>query len=269
VLLRDAHQRNLFSADTLSMIEGALQVSEMHARDVMIPRGHMVVLPYEARLDKLLDIVVDSGHSRFPVVGGSRDDVLGILLAKDLLAFYAKGGTPQAFSIRDMMRPVIRVPESKRLNILLREFRTSRNHMAVVVDEYGGVAGLVTIEDLIEEIVGDIDDEHDIEQAVYIKPRKEGHTVHALIPIEEFNAYFKTDFSDEEFDTIGGMILKTLGHLPKRGEKCAVNGLVFEVMRADRRRIQLLRVRPDTGEDLSAEPDSRDENNEDHDTQSV
>jgi magnesium and cobalt transporter len=240
--LREAQQRNLFSAETLNMIEGALQVSEMPVRDVMIPRAQMIVLPYDGRLEDLLEIVVDSGHSRFPVIDDSRDDIQGILLAKDLLSFSARGG--RDFAIRDLLRPAMFIPESKRLNVLLREFRASRNHLAIVIDEYAGAAGLVTIEDVIEQIVGDIDDEHDIDEEIYIRPRERGYTVRALTPIEEFNAYFHCAFSDEEFDTIGGTLLKAFGHLPKRGEKLELNGFSFEVLRSDNRRIHVLRVKP-------------------------
>ncbi len=248
-LLRDAQQRNLFSVDSLRMIEGALEVSDMHVRDVMVPRAQMVTLPYEGGLGDLLEIIIDSGHSRFPVIGDNRDDVHGILLAKDLLMYCGRGEERKHFTIRDLLRPVVFIPESKRLNVLLREFRTSRNHIAVVIDEYGGVAGLVTIEDVIEEIVGDIDDEHDIGEEVFIKQRERGYTVRALAPVEEFNDYFKTRFSDEEFDTIGGIVMQAFGHLPKRGEKLDLDGFTFEVLRSDNRRIHLLRVIPQAAED--------------------
>lgn len=247
VLLRDAQQRHLLSNEALSMIEGALEVSDIHVRDIMIPRAQMVVLPYDALPEDFLPTIINSGHSRFPVVADNRDDVQGILLAKDLLAYFAQRHRQSEeaphFNMRDLLRPAVFIPESKRLNVLLREFRASRNHMAVVVDEYGGVAGLVTIEDVIEEIIGDIDDEHDADTAVYIKPRESGqHTVRALTPIEIFNNYFKADFSDEEFDTIGGVLLKAFGHLPKRKESVELGGFHFEVIRADRRRLHLLRV---------------------------
>jgi len=241
-LLQDAQQRNLFSAETLDMIEGALKVSEKHVRDVMIPRAQMVVLELHAPPDQLVKTIVESGHSRFPVIGENRDDVQGIFLAKDLLNYYAseKG---ENFNMRDVMRPPVFIPESKRLNVLLREFRTSRNHMAVIVDEYSGVAGLITIEDVIEEIVGEIDDEYDIDDQVFIKPARNGfYTVLALTPMAEFNEYFKSDLSDEGFDTISGLLLQAFGHLPKRGEKIELGGFNFEVTRANARRIQLLRV---------------------------
>lgn len=248
-LLNEVQQSGLFSRDALDMIEGALEVSDIHVRDIMIPRAQMVVLAYDDRPEEFLPEIVNSGHSRFPVIGDNRDDVQGILLAKDLLTYYAQfhrqTESPPEFNIRDLLRPVMFIPESKRLNVLLREFRSSRNHMAVVVDEYGGVAGLVTIEDVIEEIIGDIDDEHDSDTATYIKPREPGrYTVRALTPIEIFNDYFKSDFSDEEFDTIGGVLLKAFGHLPKRNESIELNGFHFQVVRADRRRLHLLRVQP-------------------------
>ncbi|RKZ36815.1 MAG: magnesium/cobalt efflux protein [Gammaproteobacteria bacterium] len=241
-LLRDAQQRNLFSTETLDMIEGALKVSEKHVRDVMIPRAQMVVLELHAPPDQLVKTIVESGHSRFPVIGENRDDVQGIFLAKDLLDYYASEKS-ENFNMRDVMRPPVFIPESKRLNVLLREFRTSRNHMAVIVDEYSGVAGLITIEDVIEEIVGEIDDEYDIDDQVFIKPAHDGfYTVLALTPMAEFNEYFKSDLSDEGFDTISGLLLQAFGHLPKRGEKIELGGFHFEVIRANARRIQLLRT---------------------------
>ena len=243
-LLHDAQQRELLSTETLSMIDGALKVSEQHVRDIMIPRSHMVVLELYEPPDQLVKTIVESGHSRFPVIGENRDDVQGIFLAKDLLEYYAKGEGNQ-FNMRDVMRPTVFIPESKRLNLLLREFRTSRNHIAIVVDEYSGVAGLVTIEDVIEQIVGDIDDEHDIDDQVFIKPNHQGfYSLLALTPIEEFNEYFKANLSDDEFDTISGLLLQAFGHLPKRGESIKLNGFYFQVVRANRRRIHLLRVKP-------------------------
>lgn len=243
-LLHDAKQRHLLSTETLGMVEGALQVSEKHVRDVMIPRSHMVVLELHAPPEHLVKTIIESGHSRFPVIGENRDDVQGIFLAKDLLDYYAKGGSSQ-FQMRDVMRPAVFIPGSKRLNVLLREFRTSRNHMAIVVDEYSGVAGLVTIEDVIEQIVGDIDDEHDIDDQIFIKPSRNGsYIVRALTPIEEFNEYFKADFGDEEFDTISGLLLQAFGRLPQRGESIELDGFRFEIVRTDNRRINLLRVKP-------------------------
>lgn len=252
-LLRDAKQRNLLGADTLGMVEGALKVTDIHVRDVIVPRSHMVVLNLHDPPDQLVKKIVESGHSRFPVIGENLDDVLGIFLAKDLLDYYANhhdglgDGNHDAsrFNMRDVMRPAVFIPESKRLNVLLREFRTSRNHMAIVVDEYGGVAGLVTIEDVIEQIVGDIDDEYDIDEEAFIKPTSNGwYSVSALTPIEDFNEYFKSELSDKEFDTISGLLLQAFGYLPKRGEKKELDGFHFEVTQTNGRRILALRVKP-------------------------
>lgn len=241
---RTAHHRNLLSSDVLAMIEGAIQVADMHVRDIMIPRAQMVVLEIDEPPEELSKIIVESGHSRFPVINDSRDNVQGIFLAKDLLDYYAFNSSHH-FNMRDVMRPAVFIPESKRLNVLLREFRTSRNHMAIVVDEYSGVAGLITIEDVIEQIVGDIDDEYDVDDQIFIKLRDNGlYTVKALTPIEDFNEYFKTQFSDDEFDTIGGLVLQAFGHLPKRGEKIELGNFSFEILRANNRRINLLRVKP-------------------------
>jgi magnesium and cobalt transporter len=242
-LLRDAQHRGLFTPDTLAMIEGSLQVSEMHVRDIMIPRAQMITLELNAPPEKLIQAIVESGHSRFPVIGENRDDVQGIFLAKDLLDYYASK-TQQPFNMREAMRPAVFIPESKRLNVLLRDFRSSRNHMAIVVDEYSGVAGLVTIEDVIEQIVGEIDDEHDFDDQVFIKQRGDNlYSVLALTPIEEFNEFFNTQLSDEEFDTIGGLVLQAFGHMPKRGESLDLEGFHFEVVRSNSRRIHLLRVK--------------------------
>jgi len=240
--LREAGARGLIDADALSMIEGVLEVADLQVRDIMVPRSQMVVLERDDPPEELLPVIVESGHSRFPVIGEDRDQVVGILLAKDLLRYFGEeeGG---AFDMRELLRPAVFVPESKRVNVLLKEFRVSRNHMAVVVDEYGGVSGLVTIEDVIEEIVGDIADEYDIEEDQTI--RREGerqYAVHALARIEDFNEYFGTGFSDEEFDTIGGLVMHQFGRLPKRGESVVIDGFDFRVLRSDRRRIDMLRV---------------------------
>ena len=240
-LLRDAQQRNLFDNYALAMIEGVFEISEEQVRDVMIPRSQMVVVDEDASLEEILATVVPSGHSRFPVIGDNRDEVIGILLAKDLLQFTSQSGGK--FNLHDIVRPAVFIPESKRLNTLLREFRTSRNHMAIVVDEYGGVAGLVTIEDVLELIVGEIDDEHDIEEGVNIRPQADNnYLVAALTEVEEFNEYFKVDFDDEEFDTVGGVVLGRLGHMPKRGEEVEFQGFRFKVLGADSRRIHRLLV---------------------------
>ncbi len=241
-VLRDAQRRALLDADQLAMIEGALHVSEMQVRDIMIPRSQMVVLRRDAELKELLAPVIESGHSRFPVIGDSRDDVIGILIAKDLLRYFGES-EQNRFNMRELMRPALFVPESKRLDVMLKEFRSSRNHLAVVVDEYGGVAGMVTIEDVLEQIVGEIDDEHDFDDDTFILSQREGSSiVKALTPIEDFNGYFQTTFSDEEFDTIGGLVAKQFGHMPRRGESVTIGQHRFEVVRADNRRIHLLMV---------------------------
>ncbi len=241
-LLRGAHQKNLFDADLLAMLEGVLQVDDMQVRDVMIPRSQVVVLERDASPEVLLRTVVESGHSRFPVTGEDRDEVVGIMLAKDLL-FYSFGLADKRFNVREILRPVIFVPESKRLNALLKEFRSSRVHMAIVVDEYGGVSGVVTIEDVLEQIVGEIDDEHDIEEEDTIRKHSEVHyTIKALTPVADFNEYFNTGFPDDEFDTIGGIVVSHIGRLPKRGERVVIGNLLFKVLRADSRRVHMLQL---------------------------
>lgn len=240
--LRSAAEAGVLGADALSMMEGVLGVADLQVRDIMVPRSQMVVLERDAPATDWLPAMVESGHSRFPVIGDDRDQVVGILLAKDLLRDYA-AGEQQAFEIREALRPAVFVPESKRLNVLLKEFRVSRNHMAIVVDEYGGVSGLVTIEDVIEEIVGEIADEYDIEEDQTI--RREGErqfAVAALARIEDFNEYFGTELSNEDYDTIGGLVMHQFGRLPRRGESLSMAGMEFRVLRADRRRIDLLRV---------------------------
>jgi magnesium and cobalt transporter len=241
-ILTDARDRGLIDADVLAMLEGVLEVSEIQVRDVMVPRSQMVVVHRDDPPEKILPVVIESGHSRFPVVGEDRDEVVGVLLAKDLLRYFAQDGGSQ-FDIRECLRPAVFIPESKRLNVLLKEFRVSHNHMAIVVDEYGGVSGLLTIEDVLEQIVGDIGDEYDVDEGEGI--RREGertYSVPALTRIEEFNETFGTRFSDEEFDTIGGLVLHELGRMPRRGEAVEIGGLELKVQRADRRRIETLRV---------------------------
>jgi len=240
-LLRSAYQRNLIDADALSIIEGALTVSEMQVRDIMIPRAQMDVIDIHEPVEKFIPQVIATAHSRFPVIDQNRDDVIGVLLAKDLLRHYA-GEEP--FNVREMLRPAIFVPESKRLNVLLREFRASRNHMAIVADEYGGVAGLVTIEDVLEQIVGDIEDEYDFDEASdNILPERGGrYRVKATTQIADFNAAFGTAFSDEEQDTVAGLVIAHLGRVPRRGESLSIAGLRFQVLRADSRRIYTLIV---------------------------
>jgi magnesium and cobalt transporter len=253
--LREASERGLFDGDALVMLEGVLAVADMQVRDIMVPRSQMVFIERDEPPDRLVALVVDSGHSRFPVIGEDRDQIVGILLAKDLLRLQAAGD--DSFEIREYMRPVVFVPESKRLNVLLKEFRRSHNHIAIVVDEYGGVSGLVTIEDVIEQIVGEIDDEHDVEDDQTIRkdaPRE--FTVRALTPIADFNEFFGTQFSDEEFDTISGLLMQEFGRLPRRGETIKVGGLVFRVVRADRRRIDVLRVTTPTDIEPPKTPES-------------
>ncbi len=240
-LIRDAHQRGLVDASSLAMIEGVLHVSELQARDIMVPRAQVTVLPRESDPRALLPTIIETGYSRFPVVGESRDDVIGILLAKDLLKSFSADAGP--FDMRELLRPALFIPESKRLDALLRQFQESRHHMAIVVDEYGGMAGLVTIEDVIEQIVGDIDDEHDFDEDSYILRHEHGHCiVNALTPIEEYNEHFGTDLSDEEFDTIGGLVAHHFGHVPRRGESIVIGRQRLQVIRADNRRIHLLMV---------------------------
>jgi len=239
-LLHSSYERNLMDADALAMIEGVLQVSELQARDIMVPRAQMEVVDIQDAPEKFLPQIIESGHSRFPVIGESKDHVIGILLAKDLLAYYAG----QQLNVRDMLRPAVFIPESKRLNVLLKDFRRTRNHIAIVVDEYGGVAGLVTIEDVLEQIVGEIEDEYDFDEteAQILLDRNGLYRVKAQTSIEDFNSTFGTQFSDEEFDTVGGLLLSRFGRLPKREEEIDVEGLRFRVLRADSRRLHSLLV---------------------------
>ncbi len=239
-LLQSSYERNLMDADALAMIEGVLQVSELQARDIMVPRAQMDVVDIHEPPEKFQPQVIESGHSRFPVIGENKDDIIGILLAKDLLRYFAG----QKFNVRDMLRPAVFIPESKRLNVLLKDFRRNRNHMAIVVDEYGGVAGLVTIEDVLEQIVGEIEDEYDFDEteANILLDRNGLYRVKAQTEIEDFNATFGTEFSDAEYDTIGGLLLSHFGRLPKRGEEIVLERLRFRVLRADSRRLHSLLV---------------------------
>ena len=241
-LLHSAFERNLLDADALSIIEGALAVSDMQVSDIMVPRAQMQVISIEDSAADMTATAIDTAHSRFPVTGENRDDVIGILLAKDLLRYFAG----KEFDLRDTLRPAIFIPESKRLNVLLREFRASRNHMAIVVDEYGGVAGLVTIEDVLEQIVGDIEDEYDFDETAdnIVKDNTGRYRVKAVTEIEDFNAAFGTQFSDEHFDTVGGLVIHHLGRLPKRNEVVGIEGLRMQVLRADSRRVHTLLVDP-------------------------
>ncbi|MFA6311218.1 MAG: transporter associated domain-containing protein [Sterolibacterium sp.] len=241
-LLHSAFERNLLDADALSIIEGALGVSDMQVRDIMVPRAQMDVIDIDHTPEKIAAYVIEAAHSRFPAIGENRDDVLGILLAKDLLRYFAG----MDFDLRDSLRPAVFIPESKRLNVLLREFRASRNHMAIVVDEYGGVAGLVTIEDVLEQIVGDIEDEYDFDEAAdnIVLDNAGRYRVKATTEIADFNEAFKTSFADDEFDTLGGLVIHHLGRLPKRGETVQIDGLRIQVLRADSRRVHTLLVDP-------------------------
>jgi magnesium and cobalt transporter len=241
--LRDAALRGIIEGDALAMLEGVLGVADIQVRDIMVPRAQMTVVHRDDESETLLKTVIESGHSRFPVLDEDREKVAGILLAKDLLRLAVQHDETVNFDIKEFMRPAVFVPESKRLNVLLREFRRSRVHMAIVADEYGGIAGLVTIEDVIEQIVGDIDDEHDVDEDVNI--RKDGdkqYIVRGQTPIEEFNEYFQSDLSDDEFDTIAGLVMKQLGRLPRRGETLQLADCEVKVMRFDRRRIDTLRL---------------------------
>lgn len=248
-MLRDAEKQGLLNHDALAMIEGALTVADMQVRDVMLPRSQMIVVDESASPETFLPVVIESAHSRFPVVGDSRDEIIGILLAKDLLAYMgecavqsAEGGEHK-FNMNDLLRPAVFIPESKRLNVLLKDFRANRNHMAIVVDEYGGVAGLVTIEDVIEQIVGDIEDEHDFEDDAFIvKHSDEQFTLKALTPIDEFNEYFESELSDEGVGTIGGLLMREFGRMPVRDEQCKIGRFEFKVLRADSRQIHLLQL---------------------------
>jgi magnesium and cobalt transporter len=241
-MLAESQQRGLLDADAFAMLEGVLEVAELQVRDIMVPRAQMVCIRRDDPLPRIVSSAVESGHSRFPVLEDDRDDVVGILLAKDLLRLYAAGSSSK-FDMREYMRPAVFVPESKRLNVLLKEFRINHNHMAIVIDEYSGVAGLVTIEDVIEQIVGDIDDEHDVEDDTNI--RREGErqfSVRGSTRIEEFNQFFSTELPADEFDTVAGLVMKQFGRMPRRAEAVNLGEFEFRVTRADRRRIDSLRV---------------------------
>jgi magnesium and cobalt transporter len=244
-VLREAGQRGLVDSEALIMLEGVLEVGDIQVRDIMVPRAQMVCVRRDDPSTTILPVVVESGHSRFPVMDSDRDDIVGILLAKDLLRLRISDAQ-ERFDIREYMRPAVFVPESKRLNVLLKDFRRNRNHMAIVVDEYGGVSGLVTIEDVIEQIVGEIDDEFDVEDDQNIRKEADRqYTVRGVTRIDEFNEYFGSSLSEEEgFDTVAGLLMKQLGRLPRRGEAANINGFEFRVARADRRRIDALRVVP-------------------------
>ncbi|MEE9493175.1 MAG: transporter associated domain-containing protein [Gammaproteobacteria bacterium] len=240
--LRSVQERGLFDIEAQGMLEGVLQVGDLQVRDIMIPRSQMAILHRDDAPESLLSMIIESGHSRFPVVGDNRDEIIGVLLAKDMLRFCSEKSREQ-FELRDILRPAVFIPESKRLNVLLKDFRSRRNHLAIVVDEYGGVAGMVTIEDVLEQIVGDIEDEHDIDDDSLIRKFSDSnYTVKALTPIEDFNEYFNTLFSDTEFDTLGGLIVHRFGHLPQRGESLTVDDMTFTILSAGNRRVHLIRV---------------------------
>lgn len=240
-ILREARSRALFDGEALTMMEGVLQVADLQVRDIMIPRAQMSVVRRDDPLEAIIPAVIESAHSRLPVIGEDRAEVVGIMLAKDLLQFC--GEQAKRFNIRDVLRSAVFVPESKRLNVLLKEFRASRNHMAIVVDEYGAAAGLVTIEDVLEQIVGEIEDEHDFDEGAFILKRSEReYTVKAHTDIDEFNEFFGTEFDSSDFDTIGGLVVNRMGRMPKRGERVDMAGLRFHVLRADSRKVRLLVV---------------------------
>ncbi|GAB4291164.1 MAG: HlyC/CorC family transporter [Methylophaga sp.] len=241
-LLRSASERHILDSEALSIVEGALSVSQMQARDIMIPRSQVAMVSRDAPAEETLRLVTETAHSRFPVIDDDRDDVIGILLAKDLLAAVVSSGDFD-FDLRELLRPAVFIPESKRLNVLLREFRARRNHMAIVVDEYGGVAGIVTIENVLEQIVGEIEDEHDFDDDAPILQRNENtYTIKALTAVEDFNEYFNCDWSDEDFDTVGGYVVNQFGHLPQRGEQITIGSFQFTVLRADNRRLYLMKM---------------------------
>jgi magnesium and cobalt transporter len=241
-LINESCDKGILDAEVVAMIDGALAVSEMQVRDAMVPRSHMVVISVETPLDQFLPTILESGHSRFPVIGEDRDEVEGILLAKDLLRHYAEHSGP--FDLKALLRPAVVIPESKRLNMLLKDFRASRNHMAIVVDEYGGVSGLITIEDVLEEIVGEIDDEHDEEEEAHIKALGgNSYRINALAEIEDFNEVFECELSDEDYDTVGGLLLAEFGRVPETGEDTVLaERFQFRVTSADNRRIIMLEM---------------------------
>ncbi|MDG1204319.1 MAG: transporter associated domain-containing protein [Pseudomonadales bacterium] len=243
-LLRSAQHRDLLDVEVLSIIEGALTVSDMQAGEIMIPRSQMTIVRLDMSPEEFLPVIIESGHSRFPVLGDGPDDVVGILMAKDLLPL-ALQDRQAKFNMRDLLRPCTAIPESKRVNVLLQDFRSTRNHIAIVYDEYGGVSGIVTIEDVLEQIVGDIEDEFDYADEDNIKMHSsDNYTVKAQTTVDEFNEVFGCEFSDEEFDTIGGVVIHHFGYLPKRDEKVSVQGFKFKVLNADNRRIKLLQLTP-------------------------
>ena len=256
-MMRDLRDRDIIDVDTLGIIEGALQVADMQVRDIMVPRAQMISIRANALPRDFIPVIIECAHSRFPVLGEDPDEIIGVLLAKDLLPLVLDPARMERFSIKDHVRQAFIIPESKRLDSLLRDFRINRNHMAIVVNEYGGIAGLVTIEDVLEQIVGDIEDETDIEDDEYLIKGidDDEYTIKALIPIEDFNEHFGSEFSDEEFDTIGGLVMQEFGRLPERNESVVLGGFRFTVINADGRTIRLLRVTPVIPESLTPDDD--------------
>ena len=254
--LRIAQDEQIIDSEALSIIEGALQVGDMQVREIMIPRAQIAMLSTKASLEDILQIVTETAHSRFPVTGDNSDDVIGILLAKDLIPLLLEENDTNRFNIKDLARQATFIPESKRLNVLLKEFRENRNHMAIVIDEYGGLAGAVTIEDILEQIVGEIEDEHDIDDEDYIKTADgERYIVKAITPLEDFNDYFHSSFSSDEMGTIGGLLLNQFGHIPSRNERIGIGPYVFKILNADGRKIRLIEVSSSLAMNPSDEPE--------------
>jgi magnesium and cobalt transporter len=256
--LRLAQEEQIIDGDALSIIEGALQVGDMQVREIMIPRPQIAMLNTKSSLEEILQIVTETAHSRFPVTGENSDDVIGILLAKDLIPLLLEKNTSKRFNIKDIVRQVTFIPEYKRLNVLLKEFRENRNHMAIVIDEYGGLAGAVTIEDILEQIVGEIEDEYDVDDEDYIKTTGgESYIVKAITPLDEFNEYFHSNFTSEEMGTIGGILLNQFGHIPSRNERIGIGPYVFKILNADGRQIRLIEVSSSLALNSSDEPEQK------------
>lgn len=254
--LRIAQDEHIIDSEALSIIEGALQVGDMQVREIMIPRSQIAMLSTKASLEDILQIVTETAHSRFPVTGENSDDVIGILLAKDLIPLLLEENDTERFNIKEIARQATFIPESKRLNVLLKEFRENRNHMAIVIDEYGGLAGAVTIEDILEQIVGEIEDEHDVDDEDYIKTADgERYIVKAITPLEDFNDYFHSSFSSDEMGTIGGLLLNQFGHIPSRNERIGIGPYVFKILNADGRKIRLIEVSSSLAVNPSDEPE--------------
>jgi len=256
--LRLAQEEKIIDVDALSIIEGALQVGDMQVREIMIPRPQIAMLNTKSSLEEILQIVTETAHSRFPVTGENSDDIIGILLAKDLIPLLLEKNSSKRFNIKDIVRPVTVIPEYKRLNVLLKEFRENRNHMAIVIDEYGGLAGAVTIEDILEQIVGEIEDEYDVDDEDYIKTSDgESYIVKAITPLDEFNEYFHSNFTSDEMGTIGGILLNQFGHIPSRNERIGIGPYVFKILNADGRQIRLIEVSSSLALNSSDESDHK------------